>query len=154
MFINKHDLTLATIPLVFAAGIAIALGFFLSSTVTDNIDALNRGAAAIAAGQLDTRVAVTGNDEMAELARLQQHGRKPERKQRKLDTLRRNLIAWAGHRSAHAAGVGVPSSRRWPTAWWKTTPPAPAIFRPRSGTSARPCSSTTSSRWPRSMRAA
>ncbi|MEZ4611795.1 MAG: histidine kinase dimerization/phospho-acceptor domain-containing protein [Caldilineaceae bacterium] len=40
---------------------------------------------------------MTGNDEMAELARLQQHGRKPERKQRKLDTLRRNLIAWAGH---------------------------------------------------------
>ena len=101
MFINKHDLTLATILLVFAAGIAMALGFFLSSTVIDNIDALNRGAAAIAAGQLDTRVAVTGNDEMAELARafnsMAAQLEAVERKQRELDTLRRNLIAWAGH---------------------------------------------------------
>lgn len=101
MFINQHDLTLATILLVFAAGIAIALGFFLSNTVTDNIDALNRGAAAIAAGQLDTRVAVTGNDEMADLARsfntMAAKLEAVERKQRELDTLRRNLIAWAGH---------------------------------------------------------
>jgi signal transduction histidine kinase len=101
MFINKHDLTLATILLVFAAGIAIALGFFLSHTVTDNIDALNRGASAIASGQLDTRVAVIGNDEMAELARafnkMASQLEAVERKQRELDTLRRNLIAWAGH---------------------------------------------------------
>src|SRR6476469_1735472 len=32
MFINRHDLVLATILLIFAAGIAMTLGYFLSST--------------------------------------------------------------------------------------------------------------------------
>ena len=34
MFINEHDLTLATILLLLAAGIAMALGYFLSATLT------------------------------------------------------------------------------------------------------------------------
>ena len=48
MFLNPHDLTLATILLVFAGGIAVALGLFLSAAVTDKIAALSRGADAIA----------------------------------------------------------------------------------------------------------
>ena len=58
MFLNEHDLTLATILLVFAGGIAVALGIFLSAAVTDKIAALSQGADAIAQGQLRTRVAV------------------------------------------------------------------------------------------------
>ena len=101
MFINQHDLTLATILLVFAAGIAVSLGIFLSANLTDNIDALNRGASAIAEGRFDTRVAVSGNDEMAELARafnaMAAQLQEAEQRQREVDLLRRNLIAWAGH---------------------------------------------------------
>lgn len=101
MFINQHDLTLATILLVFAAGIAVALGVFLSATVTDNIEALNRGASAIAQGHFDTRIAIPGNDEMAELARafnaMAAQLEEADRRQREVDLLRRNLIAWAGH---------------------------------------------------------
>ena len=101
MFINQHDLTLATILLVFAAGIAVSLGIFLSANLTDNIDALNRGASAIAEGRFDTRVAVNGNDEMAELAHafnaMAAQLQEAEEKQREVNLLRRNLIAWAGH---------------------------------------------------------
>jgi signal transduction histidine kinase len=101
MFLNEHDLRLATILLVFAGGIAVALGLFLSAAVTDNIAALSRGADAIAQGRLRTRVAVDGRDEVAALAssfnsmagQLEQ----AERKQQELDTLRRDLIAWIGH---------------------------------------------------------
>lgn len=101
MFLNQHDLTLATILLVFAGGIAVALGLFLSAAVTDKIVALSRGADAIAQGQLRTRVQVDGRDEVAKLARSfnsmagQLEG--AERKQQELDSLRRDLIAWIGH---------------------------------------------------------
>lgn len=101
MFINPHDLTLATILLIFAAGIAMTLSYFLSSTVIDNISALNLGAQAIARGQLNARVAVTGRDEVAQLAhsfndmaaQLEEAARRKE----ELDSMRRDLIAWVGH---------------------------------------------------------
>jgi HAMP domain-containing protein len=44
MFASDHDLQLATVLLVFAAGIAMLLGYFLSSTITRRIEAL-KGAA-------------------------------------------------------------------------------------------------------------
>ncbi len=101
MFINRHDLVLATILLIFAAGIAMTLGYFLSSTVIDNIAILSRGAQAIARGQLNTRVIVSGRDEVAKLAhsfngmaaQLEEGARRKE----ELDTMRRDLIAWVGH---------------------------------------------------------
>jgi signal transduction histidine kinase len=101
MFINQHDLTLATILLIFAAGIAVSLGIFLSANLTDNINALNQGASMIAEGRFDTRVAVNGNDEMAELAHafnaMATQLEEAEEKKREVDLLRRNLVAWAGH---------------------------------------------------------
>jgi signal transduction histidine kinase len=101
MFINQHDLTLATILLIFAAGIAIALGYVLATALTDSIAALNRSAAALAQGRLDTRVAVQGSDEMAALARAFNHMaaqlEEADRRQREAEQLRRNLIAWVGH---------------------------------------------------------
>jgi signal transduction histidine kinase len=101
MFLNEHDLTLAIILLVFAGGIAVAFGLFLSAAVTDKIVALSHGADAIANGRLRTRVAVDGRDEVAGLARSfnmmagQLEG--AERKKQELDRLRRDLIAWVGH---------------------------------------------------------
>lgn len=101
MFINQHDLLLATILLVYAAGIAMVLGYFLSSALTDRIRSLEQAAEQVQQGQLETRVAVRGNDELAALgstfnqtaARLQEAARR----QHQLETLRREFVAWAGH---------------------------------------------------------
>ncbi len=101
MFASQHDFMLATVLLVFSTGIAMSLGFFLSAALTDRIRALEEAAAAIAAGQLGTRVSVDGADELAQLAATfnQMAGQlqATERKQKELDGLRRDLIAWVGH---------------------------------------------------------
>jgi signal transduction histidine kinase len=101
MFASQHDLLLATVLLLFAGGIAMSVGYFLSAALTDRIVTLNRAAKEIARGQLSVRVPVTGNDEMASLARtfneMAAQLEEAAEKQRELDTLRRNLIAWAGH---------------------------------------------------------
>lgn len=101
MFASEHDLLLATVLLLFAGGIAMSVGYFLSVALTDRILALGRAAQRIAQGELSARVPVTGNDEMASLARtfneMARQLETADRKQRELDALRRNLIAWAGH---------------------------------------------------------
>jgi signal transduction histidine kinase len=101
MFASQHDLLLATVLLLFAGGIAMSVGYFLSAALTDRIVTLNRAAQEIASGDLSVRVPVTGSDEMASLARtfndMAEQLEAADQKQRDLDTLRRNLIAWAGH---------------------------------------------------------
>lgn len=101
MFASQHDLLLATVLLVFAGGIATALGYFLSAALADRMARLNAAAQQVAAGHLDTRVPVTGRDEVAELAAafnaMAAQLAAANRKQQELDALRRDLIAWAGH---------------------------------------------------------
>ena len=101
MFASQHDLLLGTILLLFAGGIAMSLGYFLSTTLTNRIVALSEAAAELAKGDLATRVAVTGNDEMASLSRafneMAERMEAAAHQQGELDQLRRNLIAWAGH---------------------------------------------------------
>ncbi|MEZ4635305.1 MAG: HAMP domain-containing sensor histidine kinase [Caldilineaceae bacterium] len=101
MFASEHDLLLATVLLAFAAGIAMVLGYFLSSAVTDKIGSLTLAANTIAQGDLSVRVTTQGTDEVSQLAhtfnemvaRLEE----ADRKQREVDRLRRDLIAWVGH---------------------------------------------------------
>jgi signal transduction histidine kinase len=101
MFASQHDLMLGTVLLLFAGGIAMSLGYFLSTALTTRIMTLSQAARRLAQGQLSTRVAVTGNDEMAVLAQafndMAAQLEEAARQQEELDTLRRNLIAWAGH---------------------------------------------------------
>lgn len=101
MFASQHDLLLATVLLLFAGGIAMSVGYFLSAALTDRIVTLNQAAQEIAKGELSVRVPVTGNDEMASLARtfndMARQLQAADQKQRELEELRRNLIAWAGH---------------------------------------------------------
>jgi signal transduction histidine kinase len=101
MFASEHDLLLATVLLLFAGGIAMSVGYFLSVALTDRIVTLNRAANEIAEGDLGVRVPVAGNDEMASLARtfndMAARLQAADEQQRELDRLRRNLIAWAGH---------------------------------------------------------
>jgi signal transduction histidine kinase len=101
MFASRHDLLLATVLLLFAGGMAISVGYFLSAAITDRIVTLNLAAKEIAQGQLSVRVPVKGNDEMASLARafneMATQLEEADNRQREVDDLRRNLIAWAGH---------------------------------------------------------
>ncbi|NMC78693.1 MAG: cell wall metabolism sensor histidine kinase WalK [Chloroflexi bacterium] len=101
MFASHHDLMLATVLLVFASGIAMAASYFLSEALTDRIHVLNRASQQIADGDLEVRVPVSGNDEMAKLglafntmvSRLQD----AQAQQQELNKMRRDLIAWIGH---------------------------------------------------------
>jgi signal transduction histidine kinase len=101
MFASEHDLLLATVLLAFAGGIAMVLGYFLSSALTDKISSLTHAANAVAEGQLSARVQANGSDEISQLAhtfnemaaRLQE----ADRTQREAEQLRRDLLAWVGH---------------------------------------------------------
>jgi signal transduction histidine kinase len=101
MFASEHDLVLAIILLVFAGGIATVLGYFLSSTVTERIQLLKSAAEKLAEGDLQTRVPVQGRDEVAMLAntfnQMAEQLQTADQKQRDLDNMRRDLIAWVSH---------------------------------------------------------
>jgi signal transduction histidine kinase len=101
MFINAHDLTLAGLLLVFAGGISVSFGYFLSTSISQALAEVARAAEHLSEGQFSARARVTGRDEVAELAqafntmaaRLEQ----ADADQRALDTARRDLVAWASH---------------------------------------------------------
>ncbi len=101
MFASQHDLLLAIVLLVFASGMAMALGYFLSSTITDRVHQLKNAAEKLAEGDLKTRVTVQGRDEVAMLARtfnqMAEQLEAVDSKQRELEQLRADLIAWVGH---------------------------------------------------------
>jgi signal transduction histidine kinase len=101
MFASQHDLLLAIVLLVFAGGMAMVLGYFLSSTVTERIHLLKGAAEKLARGDLQTRVPVQGRDEVATLAntfnQMAEQLQAADQKQRELESLRRDLIAWVSH---------------------------------------------------------
>jgi signal transduction histidine kinase len=101
MFASEHDLMLATVLLVFAGGIAVALGTFFASALTERITRLEDAARAIENGDLSARASIAGRDEIAALAQsfnqMAQRLQTADQKQRELDALRRDLVAWAGH---------------------------------------------------------
>ncbi len=101
MFASQHDLLLAIVLLVFAGGMAMVLGYFLSNTVTDRIRLLKNAAENLAGGNLKTRVPLSGRDEVAGLAatfnQMAEQLQTADQKQRELESLRRDLIAWVSH---------------------------------------------------------
>lgn len=101
MFASPHDLLLAIILLVFASGMAMVLGYFLSSTITERIHELKDAAEKLAQGDLNSRVPVQGNDEVSVLAnafnQMAEQLQAVDQKQRELDAMRRDLIAWVSH---------------------------------------------------------
>lgn len=101
MFASQHDLLLATVLLVFATGIAVIVGVFLSGAITVRIQQLSAAARKVARGELDTRLDITGRDEMAMLAisfnEMVSQLELAEQKNAEVEKLRRDLIAWIGH---------------------------------------------------------
>jgi signal transduction histidine kinase len=101
MFASEHDLQLATILLVFASGIAIVLGGFFASALTERLSRLESATRILQTGDLTARASVSGSDEIAALARsfnrMAGQLEAAAEKQKELDRLRRDLVAWAGH---------------------------------------------------------
>jgi signal transduction histidine kinase len=101
MFASQHDLLLAIVLLIFASGMAMVLGYFLSSAITSRINLLKDAAQQLAGGNLQTRVPSDGRDEVAMLARtfnqMAEQLEAVDKKQRELERLRADLIAWVGH---------------------------------------------------------
>ena len=101
MFASQHDLLLATVLLLFAGGIAIAMGFFISTALTDRIRQLDLAAKAIAGGDLAIRIPEEGQDEIADLARsfnrMAAQLQAADREKRETEQMRRDLIAWVSH---------------------------------------------------------
>jgi signal transduction histidine kinase len=101
MFTDQHDLLLGTVLLIFAGAIAMAIGYLLSSSFLDRIQSLDQAAKKIAGGNLSIRVPVEGKDELAGLAQtfndMATQLEESAEKQKELDLLRRELIAWIGH---------------------------------------------------------
>jgi signal transduction histidine kinase len=101
MFASQHDLLLATILLIFAGGIAVALGSFFASALTERIARLETATHAIEGGNLAARATIAGSDEIAALAnsfnQMAQRLQTADQKQKELEILRRDLITWAGH---------------------------------------------------------
>ncbi|MGH2522157.1 MAG: histidine kinase dimerization/phospho-acceptor domain-containing protein, partial [Anaerolineales bacterium] len=101
MFINEHDLTLAGLLLLFAGGISVSFGYFLSVSLTQTLGEIVRGAERVSRGDFSVRVRADGRDEVAQLAetfnamvaRLAQ----ADADARALDAARRDLVAWASH---------------------------------------------------------
>jgi len=101
MFLNQHDLALGSLLLLFAGGISVAFGYFLSIAITGALEKLASGAERLSQGDFSTRVDINGKDEIARLAasfnhmsaRLEQSAEA----ERALDEARRNLVAWASH---------------------------------------------------------
>jgi signal transduction histidine kinase len=101
MFTSQHDLLLATVLLVFATCMAVAVGFFLSEGIIVRIQQMQIASRQVASGRLSARLPVAGRDEMALLAasfnEMVSQLEEADRQKRELDTLRRDLIAWVGH---------------------------------------------------------
>ena len=101
MFASPHDLLLATVLLIFAGGIAMVLGYFLSSALTDRIRQLDQAARIIADGDLDVRLPIQGRDELADLGhtfnRMAAELQEAALKRQESETMRRDLLAWTGH---------------------------------------------------------
>jgi len=101
MFASQHDLLLATVLLIFAGGIAVAIGNFFAARITERLSRLEATAHEIEAGNLSARALVGGNDEIATLAkafnRMAERLQQADQKQKELEALRRDLVAWAGH---------------------------------------------------------
>lgn len=101
MFINDHDFVLTLALLLFAGLTALIFGLFIATTITARIAALSEAASQLAEGNLETRLTVSGNDELAQLAEtfnwMVERLQKIDQQKRMVEQTRRVLIAGVSH---------------------------------------------------------
>lgn len=101
MIISSSALPLLVMLLLFAGAISLGLGISLAQAISGRVIELNRGARALAAGDLQTRVEAQGSDEIASLARefnrmAEQLATATAARERQ-EAARRDLIAAVSH---------------------------------------------------------
>ncbi|MBZ0277292.1 MAG: cell wall metabolism sensor histidine kinase WalK [Anaerolineae bacterium] len=101
MFLDSHDLKLTVILLIFAGGTAMGFGYFISNALTERIMIVRQGARQLSKGDLSTRVPVSGNDELADLAltfnMMAAQLQELDATKRLVEQSRRDLVAWVSH---------------------------------------------------------
>jgi signal transduction histidine kinase len=94
-------LLLSGVLLLFAVIIATTFGIFVAASVSDGLRQLADSAQQLAEGNLETRVRVSGRDEVARLGEvfngMASQLQSAADQQAELDRLRRDLIAWTSH---------------------------------------------------------
>lgn len=101
LFINPYDVVLVAIVMLFAAGVVASIGYMQSTALTEKLESLSGAAELLAMGRYHVRVEIDDNDELSRLASVfNAMASKLEaaaRKERQLDQLRRDLMAWIGY---------------------------------------------------------
>ncbi|HEU5086523.1 MAG TPA: histidine kinase dimerization/phospho-acceptor domain-containing protein, partial [Roseiflexaceae bacterium] len=102
MFISAdHDLLLLVLLLAFAAVVSLTLGATLAGVLAQRVVALRQGAREVASGNLATQVAVSGSDELADLAgefnRMAARLAEADAERKRLEDARRELTAAISH---------------------------------------------------------
>jgi signal transduction histidine kinase len=101
MFINDHDLTLGGLLLLFAGGISIAFGYFLSNSLVDSLRELAAGTERLREGDFSVRLRRSGNDEVAQLTTafnaMAERLDMAEQEAKQLEQARKEFIAGASH---------------------------------------------------------
>jgi len=101
MFINKHDLALAGLLLLFASGISIAFGALLARTLSRALVNIAQATGRISQGDFSTRIQESGRDEVASLARafneMAARLERADREARRIENARRDFVAWVSH---------------------------------------------------------
>lgn len=101
MFLSEHDLALTVSLLVFAGLTAVIFGIYIAGTITARIMNLSDAAQHIAEGKLNTRLQVSGHDELAEFAHtfnwMAENLEKADKEKQMVEEARRDLIAWVSH---------------------------------------------------------
>lgn len=101
MFASPHDLALVLILLLFAFVIATTFGVLVARHLAQGIRQLASQSQQVAGGDLTARVAVNGQDEMAQAAasfnQMAEQLQYAAAQRQEVEKLRRDLIAWTSH---------------------------------------------------------
>lgn len=101
MFLSSHDLSLLVVLAVFSVIVSLFFSFAAAHGITSSIEALNQGAQRLAEGDLSVRLAVSSNDEVAQLGgALNTMAAELERafeRQAELEQARNDLVASVSH---------------------------------------------------------
>ena len=101
MFISAHDLGLLMLLLVACAAFSVTFGAAVADRMTTAVEDLSVGARAVAQGNFQTRVNVSTNDELSDLAasfnEMVSHVNDAAALQRRAEEARRELVAAVSH---------------------------------------------------------
>ncbi len=101
MFISYHDFILTIALLLFAGLVSALCMFFIANVWIDRIYDLGQAAQQLATGNLQTRLAVRGQDEISQLTtafnQMIDGLEMLDAQKRQLEQTRRDLVAWVSH---------------------------------------------------------